>query len=58
MGLGNKTDRRQKRNNAFAIGVLVGIVIMTAFILITDDDPATEEIDTCTLCIDQKPDEN
>ncbi len=57
MGLGNKTDLKQKRNNSFAIGVLVGILIVTAFLLIIDDDPTAEEVDACALCIDQGPEE-
>lgn len=57
MGVRDESEFNTLRNNSFAIGVLIGILIMTAFILITDDDPATEEVDTCTLCIDQKPEE-
>lgn len=58
MGVRDESEFNTLRNNSFAIGVLVGILIMSAFLLIVDDDPTTEEVDTCALCIDQKPEEN
>ncbi len=50
----DKIDLKIKRNNAFAFGVL----IMSAFVWITDDSPTTDEVNAGGPCIDQKLEEN